>query len=68
MFRPEIALHKKNNVMKGIKNQYLKRTQKDYTIPFKLSVVSEVELDEISVNDAKRKYGVQGGHTITTWL
>jgi hypothetical protein len=65
---PEIALHKKSNAMKEIKNEYVKRTQKDYSMSFKLSVVSEIERGEISVTGAKKKYGIQGDRTITNWL
>ena len=54
--------------MKDIKNEYVKRTQKDYSISFKLSVVSEIERGEISVTGAQKKYGVQGDRTITNWL
>jgi hypothetical protein len=39
MSRSEIALHKKNNVMEGFNNQYVKRTRNDYDMSFKLSVV-----------------------------
>ncbi len=38
--------------------QYVKRTQKDYTEAFKLSVVKEVESGSISIRGAMRKYGV----------
>lgn len=47
---------------------YVKRIQKDYSISFKLSVVSEIEREDISVTSAKKKYGVQGDRTITNWL
>lgn len=35
---------------------------------FKLQVVQEVERGEISVRAARRKYGIQGGHTVVCWL
>ena len=54
--------------MEEHRNQYLKRTQKDYSMRFKLSVVSEIEQGYISVSGAKKKYGVQGDRTITNWL
>jgi len=41
---------------KGTKAKYIKRTQKDYTMAFKLKVVEEVES---SVSGAKKKYGIQ---------
>ena len=49
-------------------SQYVKRTQKDYSMSFKLQVVQEVEQGLLSVSVAKRKYGIQGSHTVTTWL
>lgn len=51
-----------------IKGEYFRRTQKDYSMTFKLRVVEEVERGELSINAAKRKYGIQGSHTVTTWL
>ena len=54
--------------MEMLNNAYLKRTQKDYTMTFKLSVVSEIERGEESVTGAKKKYGVQGKQTIINWL
>jgi len=47
--------------------QYGRRTQKDYSMPFKLSVVKEVERGFISKKGAMRKYGIQGSTTITEW-
>lgn len=37
--------------------QYIKRSQKDYSMSFKLQVVQEVERGELSQLAAKRKYG-----------
>lgn len=54
--------------MEEIKNEYVKRTQKDYNMSFKLSVVSEIERGEISVTAAQRKYGIQGKATVINWL
>ena len=53
--------------MKGIKSQYVKRSQKDYSLSFKLAVVQEVESGCISNRGAMRKYGIQGHGTITEW-
>lgn len=50
-----------------IKSLYIKRTQKDYSLSFKLSVVREVERGLIGVRAAARKYGIQGHGTITEW-
>lgn len=53
---------------KELKVNYVKRTQKDYSMSFKLQVVSEVERGELSVTGAKRKYGIQGRSTVVRWL
>ncbi len=68
MSSPDIALHKKLNVMEVSKSKYVKRTQKDYSMSFKLSVVSEIERGEISKTGAKHKYGIQGDSTKSNWL
>ncbi len=47
---------------------YVKRSQKDYSMSLKLQIVHEVERGEISVRAAQRKYGIQGRATITVWL
>jgi len=49
-------------------SNYEKRTQKDYTMSFKLSVVQEVESGLLSTTQAKRKYGIQGKSTVLLWL
>ncbi len=49
-------------------SNYVKRTQKDYTMSFKLSVVKEVESGLLSVTQAKNKYGIQGRSTVLVWL
>ena len=50
------------------KNEYVKRTSKDYSMSFKMQVVQEIESGQLSIRAAKRKYGIQGGHTVTIWL
>lgn len=47
---------------------YVKRSQKDYSMSLKLQIVCEVERGEISIVVAQRKYGIQGRSTITVWL
>jgi len=47
---------------------YEKRSQKDYSMSFKLGVVQEVESGILSVTGAKRKYGIQGRSTVVNWL
>ena len=47
---------------------YEKRSQKDYSMSFKLSVVKETESGLLSTTGAKRKYGIQARSTIVNWL
>jgi transposase-like protein len=51
-----------------IKREYVKRTQKDYTMSFKLHVVQEIERGELGIKAATRKYGIQAHSTVTNWL
>jgi len=54
--------------MESTENEYVKRTQKDYSYAFKLQVVSEIESGELSKKAAQRKYGIQGDATIRNWV
>jgi transposase len=45
-----------------------KRTQRDYSLPFKLQVILEVEKGELTYKEAQRKYGIQGRSTVLVWL
>ena len=54
--------------MEKPENKYVKRTQKDYPMPFKMAVVREVEETGIGVCAIARKYGIQSETTVTTWL
>ena len=46
----------------------IKRTQRDYTLAFKLSVVEQVEKGELSYKQAQERYGIQGRSTVLVWL
>lgn len=52
----------------SINSGYVKRTQKDYSISFKLQVVAEIESGELDRLEACYKYGIQARSTITQWL
>ena len=55
--------------MKEIEDsKYVRRSQKNYSLSFKLQVVQEVERGESSVKGAQRKYGIQGSATLINWL
>ena len=49
-------------------SRYVKRTQKDYTMSFKLQIVQEIERGELSTHAACHKYGIQSRSTIVLWL
>ncbi|WP_218620395.1 helix-turn-helix domain-containing protein [Flavobacterium sp. I3-2] len=49
-------------------NNYVKRSQRDYTLSFKINVVKEIELGELSIPDACRNYGIQSRSTVVNWL
>jgi len=53
---------------KPIGTKYVKRSQKDYSMSFKLQVVQEIERGELSQVAAKRKYGIQSRSTVLEWL
>jgi len=45
-----------------------KRTQRDYSLAFKLSVVDQVEAGELTYKQAQDRYGIQGRSTVLVWL
>lgn len=49
-------------------NQKKRRSQRDYTLAFKITVVSEVEKGELTYKKAQKKYGIQGRSTVLVWL
>ena len=50
------------------KPNYVKRTQKDYSLTLKIQIVKEVESGALSTLSAQRKYGIQSRSTVVTWL
>ena len=54
--------------MKKTGTQGIKRTQGDYTMGFKLLVVSHVEKGEMTYKQAQAYYGIQGRSTVLVWL
>jgi len=50
------------------KSSKLKKTQKDYSLAFKLQVVSEVEKGYLTYKQSQKKYGIQGRSTVLVWL
>lgn len=54
--------------MEKPENKYIRRTQKDYSMSFKLAVVQEYETTQISQGSLQRKYGIQGNNTLKRWI
>ncbi len=47
---------------------YQRRTQKDYSLAFKLQIVDAVEKGELTSKQAQLRYGIQGKSTVLVWL
>lgn len=45
-----------------------KRNQRDYSMGFKLSVISQVEKGDLTYKQAQDRYGIQGRSTVLCWL
>lgn len=54
--------------MEKVTEKKSKRTQRDYTLGFKLQVIAEVERGDLTYKQAQRKYGIQGRSTVLVWL
>ncbi|MFM4886738.1 IS3 family transposase, partial [Aeromonas veronii] len=46
----------------------VKRTQRDYSLTFKLALVEQIEKGELTYKQAQARYGIQGNSTILVWL
>lgn len=51
-----------------MKRSRKKRTQRDYSLAFKLQVVREIERGELNFDQADRKYGIKGHCTVSKWV
>lgn len=54
--------------MEKTEHKYVKRTQKDCSMSFKLSVVQEYKTTKVSSGFLRRKYGIQGNYTVKRWI
>lgn len=45
-----------------------KRTQRDYSLAFKLAVVDQIVKGEMTYKQAQDRYGIQGRSTVLVWL
>jgi transposase-like protein len=54
--------------MEKVTEKKSRRSQRDYTLGFKLAVVAEVEQGNVTYKQAQQKYGIQGRSTVLVWL
>lgn len=54
--------------MEKRESQRQKRSQRDYTLGFKLSVIRQVEKGDMTYKQAQKTYGIQGRSTVLVWL
>lgn len=47
--------------------QEIRRSQRDYSLAFKLNVVEQVEKGEMTYKQAQKRYGIQGRSTVLVW-
>lgn len=45
-----------------------RRSQRDYTLGFKLSIIERIENGDMTYKQAQEIYGIQGRSTVLTWL
>ena len=45
-----------------------RRTQRDYTMGFKLQIVAAIEKGDMTYKQAQKIYGIQGRSTVLKWL
>lgn len=48
--------------------RYVKRTQKDYSMSFKLQIVQQIERGKLTVSEATNRYEIQCRKTVVNWL
>lgn len=49
-------------------NSKIRRSQRDYTLAFKLQVISLVESGQCTYKEVQRRFGIQGRSTVLVWL
>lgn len=47
---------------------HTRRSQRDYSLAFKLQVVDEIEKGYLTYKQSQKKYGIQGRSTVLVWL
>lgn len=47
---------------------YVKRSQRDYSMSLKLQIVREIERGSLSITQSRKQYGIQSRSTVVQWL
>ena len=55
-------------IMEKGKRSKTRRSQKDYSMAFKMAVISDVEKGILTYKQAQKQYGIQGRSTVLVWL
>lgn len=58
----------KDYLYKKLAKNSNRRSQRDYSLAFKLQVVQQVEKGELTYKKAQKHYGIQGRSTVLVWL
>ena len=61
-------LTKNQFIMKKQEKNEIRSSQRDYSMAFKMMVVSQVEKGEMTYKQAQSHYGIQGRSTVLVWL
>jgi len=51
-----------------VTRDFIKKTQKDYSLAFKLQIINEIEKGQLTYKQSQKKYGIQGRSTVLVWL
>ena len=55
-------------MLNTVNKDHSKRTQRDYSLAFKLQLVDEIEKGHLTYKQSQKKYGIQGRSTVLIWL
>jgi transposase-like protein len=50
------------------KSNYVKRSQRDYSMSLKLQIVSKIERSMLSITQSRKQYGILSHTTVLNWL
>jgi transposase len=56
-------MRQEQSALRGVDRGYIR-----YSESFKLHVISEIESGNLTIEGARRRYGIKGGETVQKWL